>query len=618
MTPARWRQVKDLFDRVIDAAPEHRDALLDSLCGSDSELRAEVQSLLSSHQVDDELLDRPAAQHFPGDPWEGRRVGPYKIIREIGRGGMGSVYLGLRDDDQFRRRVAIKVVKRDVLDSDSLRRFERERETLAFLEHPNIVMLLDGGTAEDGTPYLVMDYVEGVPIDRYCEINDLSVAERLQLFRKVCAAVHYAHQNLVVHRDLKPANIIVTPERVPKLLDFGIAKLIRPEYSGRSMGLTRTEFQPMTPDWASPEQVLGQPVTTAADIFSLGAVLYKLLTSHHPFEDHSRSVFDMEQAVATADPSRPSERVRAGDRSAKPATSGLARRLRGDLDTIVMKAMRKEPQRRYASAEHLSEDVRRHLEGLPVIARGDSVLYRASKFVGRHRTGVAAAVLAVIALSVTAVVAHSQRLRAERRFDDLRQFANFVLNDLDESLRSEGLTPARRKVVSRALQYLDSLAREASGNEALQQELVNGYVKTGDVQGNAYEASLGDSESALASYRKALNIAVAMSRERPNDPSRRARVADVTVRIADIQALQGLHAEAARNYDDALRVYSESLQSQPQDKAALHKVLEACVQAGSTREQAGDVPGALDSFGHASRSPRDCLPSIPRLAVLSH
>src|SRR3954470_7432470 len=182
MTPARWRQVKDLFDRIIDAAPEHRDALLESLCGSDSELRAEVQSLLSSHQADDELLDRPAAEHFPGDAWEGRRLGPYKIVREIGRGGMGSVYLGLRDDDQFRRRVAIKVVKRDVLDSDSLRRFERERETLAFLEHPNIVMLLDGGTADDGTPYLVMDYVEGVPIDRYCEINDLSVAERLQLF----------------------------------------------------------------------------------------------------------------------------------------------------------------------------------------------------------------------------------------------------------------------------------------------------------------------------------------------------------------------------------------------------------------------------------------------------
>jgi non-specific serine/threonine protein kinase/serine/threonine-protein kinase len=609
MAPARWRQVKSIFDQVVEAPSAQREAMVEAACAGDAELRQEVESLLAAHQPTDDLFDQPAMERLQIGTLEGRRLGPYRVIREIGRGGMGSVYLGVRDDDQFQRRVAIKTVKGDLVDDGTRRRFQRERETLACLEHPNIVMLLDSGTAEDGTAYLVMDYVEGIPIDTYCETRNLTVPERLALFRSVCGALHYAHQNLVVHRDLKPANVLVTAAGVPKVLDFGIAKLLRPDFSPATLGLTRTEFQPMTPQWASPEQVLGQPVTTATDIYSLGAVLYKLLTSHHPLEESTTSPFELEQAVVNAKLPRPSECVRSSKNGTRPGSAALSRRLRGDLDTIVMKAMRKEPQRRYASAEHLAEDIRRHLEALPVTARGDSITHRLSRFVSRNRTAVAAGILCVATLAGSAVVAQSERVRAERRFNDLRHFANFVLNDLDESLRSEGVTPARKKVVARALQYLDALARESGGNDALERELVNGYLKVGDVQGNLYQASTGDSESALASYRKALQIAGGLAERNPDDPANRRQAADATVRIADIQALSGNRSAAAQNYDSALKIYDALLASDPADRGALLKVLNVCVQSGSTREQSMDVSGALDAF-------RGCLPIAHRLVAV--
>ncbi len=605
MAPARWQRVKAIFDMVMETPPAERSAAVESACQGDAELRREIESLLEAHDPEDSLLDRPAAERLQAGSMEGRRLGAYRILREIGRGGMGAVYLGVRDDDQFQRCVAVKTVRADLVDEPTRQRFQRERETLAILSHPSIVTLLDSGTAEDGTPYLVMDYVEGVPIDRYCDTRKLSLSERLTLFRIVCGAIHYAHQNLVVHRDLKPANIIVTAEGIPKVLDFGIAKLLRPEFSAATMGLTRTAFQPMTPEWASPEQVLGQPVTTSTDVYSLGAILYKLLTSVHPYEGRTSSAFELEQAVVSAAVQKPSDCVR---NTQLPADGkvGVARRLKGDLDTIVMKAMRREPARRYLSAEHLAEDIRRHMDGLPVTARGDSVPYRFSKFVTRHRTGVATAAFCVLALAGTAIVAQSERMRAERRFQELRQLANFVLHDLDDSLQTEGITPARRKVVARALQYLDDLARESAGDEALEHDVVNGYLKVGDVLGNAYQASLGETQAALASYRKALTVATRLTASNPAAANQRQQ-ASATIKIADIQALSGNREEAILKYESAMKVYRELLESRPSERAALMSVLTVCTRLGSAREQTMDVVGALDTF-------RSCLPIAQRTA----
>ena len=313
---------------------------------------------------------------------------------------MGVVYLAVRADDHYQKRVAIKLVQHGLYTGAILHRFRTERQILASLDHPNIARLLDGGTTTDGRPYLVMEYVEGLPIDVYCDRHKLSISERLRLFRTVCAAVHYAHQNLVIHRDLKPSNILVSTDGVPKLLDFGIAKLLNPELSAPSLVFTESGLQLLTPEYASPEQVRGEPLTTASDVYALGVLLYELLTGHQPYRLTSRRRQDLERVICEVDPLKPSTAISRSDADTEtdgtgqrtPATVSqtregqpekLRRRLTGDLDNIVLMALRKEPQRRYGSAEHLAEDLRRHLEGLPVMARPQTFGYRSAKFIRR-------------------------------------------------------------------------------------------------------------------------------------------------------------------------------------------------------------------------------------------
>jgi serine/threonine protein kinase len=273
MTPERWQQVKELLESALEREPSQRAAFLEEACAGDAELRKEVESLLSFHEQAESFIETPAVKITPElftdqatELMVGRHIGPYKILREIGHGGMGAVYLAVRDDDQYQKRVAIKLVKRGMDTDDIVRRFRNERQILASLDHPNIAKLLDGGTTDDGLPYFVMEHIEGAPIDKYCDTHKLSTVERLALFRTVCAAVHYAHQNLIVHRDLKPSNILVTADGTPKLLDFGIAKLLNPELSARTIDPTRTELRLMTPEYASPEQIRGEPITTASDV----------------------------------------------------------------------------------------------------------------------------------------------------------------------------------------------------------------------------------------------------------------------------------------------------------------------------------------------------------------
>jgi serine/threonine-protein kinase len=463
----RWRQVKAVFQDALERPRNDRARFLSEACGDDGDLRREVGSLLASYEEEPGFIEAPPAMEAglalvseattaPATPGvrmpgqlSGRRIGPYAIGEPIGSGGMGTVYLGRRADEGFHQNVAIKVLGDGAvidrpLDSarrdERVRRFRTERQTLANLNHPSIPKLLDTGITEDGLCYIVMEYVEGEAVDFYCDARGLSITRRLELFRQVCSAVHHAHQNLVVHRDLKPANILVTADGSPKLLDFGIAKLLETDGAPPAKAATQTGWQVMTPGYASPEQVAGGPITTASDVYSLGVVLYELLTGRRPYRLASPSRRDILQAICEQEPERPSTRVMQTEvvpgapessetttltpdtvsRTREGTPERLRRRLSGDLDTIVMMALRKEPQRRYSSAEQLSEDIRRHLAGLPVMARKDTVLYRGGKFVRRHRAGVATAALTALCLTggtvVTArlaQVAGSQRAAAE-------------------------------------------------------------------------------------------------------------------------------------------------------------------------------------------------------------
>jgi len=393
MEAERWQQIETVFHIVLDCAPEKREALLDSACNGNTEVRAEVESLLAAYpetgftrdqafQDAVKLLEKSVEHVQPG-----RQIGPYRIVREIGRGGMGVVYLAARADEVIERLVAIKVIRRGLATDDVIQRFRSERKILATLDHPNITRLLDDGTAEDGLSYFVMEYIEGEPIDRYCDARKLNVTERLKLFQGVCAAVHYAHQNLVIHCDLKPCNVLVTKEGIPRLLDFGIAKLLAPEGAPDA---TSTNARPLTPEYASPEQVRGEPITTASDIYSLGVLLYCLLTGRRPYRGVLSSATEIEAAICREVVERPSlavvresslgPGVAAGagttPRSVSATREGtpnkLRRRLTGDLDNIILMALRKEPQRRYASVEQLSLDITRHLEHLPLRVRPNS------------------------------------------------------------------------------------------------------------------------------------------------------------------------------------------------------------------------------------------------------
>jgi eukaryotic-like serine/threonine-protein kinase len=393
VTPDRWKQVKGVLEAALDRSVEERGALVEAACMGDAELRAEVESLLASAAAAHEFLEtaadpallRPPAEKRP-EARAGARIGPYRVLSEIGRGGMGAVYLAERDDQEYRKRVAIKLVRGDADSASVVRRFRQERQILAELDHPNIARLLDGGTTDEGLPYFVMEYVEGAPIDTYCEAGQLTVERRLELFRTVCAAVGDAHRKHVVHRDLKPSNILVTAEGAPKLVDFGIAKLLTPP-AGSEHTVTGTRL--MTPEYGSPEQWRGGPVTAASDIYSLGVLLYRLLVGRSPYPAGPDLPHQLGRAICEEDPVPPSAAAAAPTRY----------QLVGDLDAIVLKALRKEPERRYGSAAELSEDIRRHLAGLPVTARKDGLASRAGRLVRRNRA-VAMTVLAMAAMAI--------------------------------------------------------------------------------------------------------------------------------------------------------------------------------------------------------------------------
>ncbi len=496
MNSELWQKINEIFNDAADLSLAERSVFLDQNCETD-EIRKEVEKLLQAEDSADNFLETSALDF--AQIINPQKIGKYKIINEIGRGGMGNVYLATRED--LRQKVAIKIIKRGLDSPDILRRFHHEREILATLEHPNIARLIDGGTTEDGLSFIVMEYVEGVSIDEFCKNANLD--EKLQLFRQICKAVAFAHARLIVHRDLKPQNIFVDKEGTVKLLDFGIAKLVStdtlaPKGTATSLGM-------MTPNYASPEQIRGEQVTTATDIYSLGIILYELLTGVLPYDLQDKALDKVLEIISQITTTKPSE---------NPKTKIQNPKLKGDLDNIVLKALQKEPERRYQSVKDFSEDIRRYLVGLPITARPDTFRYRATKFVQRNMIAVTAASLVFLSLIGGIIgiyyqysVANRQRALAEKRFGDVRELANkVVFRYHDEIQKLNGSTSLREELVNDAVKYLDVLAADEINDVPLKLELARAYQKIGDVQGRPYTANLGKSEDAAASYQKAIDI----------------------------------------------------------------------------------------------------------------
>jgi non-specific serine/threonine protein kinase/serine/threonine-protein kinase len=579
VTPEEWSAIKGILSEALELPEAERPSYLDRACGGDRELEHRVVSLIEADQQAWSLVEQPAVAASSlattmRDMPSGERIGAYEILEEIGHGGMGVVYLARRADEQFEKKVAIKLSRAGFSGDSFDIRFRTERQIVASLDHPNIARLLDGGATPDGRPYLVMEYVEGEPLLEFCRNRELATRERLEIFLDVCAAVQYAHQHLIVHRDLKPANILVTREGTVKLLDFGIAKLIAPELAGAPDDQTGTLFRLLTPDYASPEQVRGEPVTTASDVYALGVVLYELLAGQRPYRVAESSPADMVRIVCETEPQKPSSAVVRGETSGPEETRKLRKVLSGDLDTIVLKALRKEPSRRYASVSELALDIRRHLQGHPVSARRDSVGYRAGKFARRHRTGVAAAAIVLISLMAglfwnlrEARRARSAEARAERRFAEVRKVANSYLFELHDAIKSlPGSTPARALLVRRALEYLDGLAREKGTEVALRRELAEAYQRVGDVQAGMTEAgNLGQTAGALRSHRKALAIREALAAEAPGNAELRQELATTYSTTGRLLASTGDVSGSLTNYRKALRLREELLAASPAD-----------------------------------------------------
>lgn len=593
-----WLRVKDILQQVLDLEPAERTKYLDNL-GISDEMRAEIESLIGFENEAEELMQLSAVEFSKDfiesseDDLTGQEIGHYRIIRELGHGGMGAVYLATRIDGKFEQKVALKLLKREMNTSALRRHFEQEREILATLEHPNIARLLDAGTADDRIPFIAMEYVDGEPIDDYCNSHGLDLNARLELFRTVCRAVDFAHRNLVVHRDLKPSNVLVTNDGVPKLLDFGISKILSKGYE-EADSATITRMGVMTPSYASPEQLRKESVTTLSDVYSLGVILFELLSGHRPFEDKENDLRAIYSAVIEKEPALPSSMIatkslpnvrnkleaeteRLETRANRVRRTGpnpvalSSQSIRGDLDNIVLKALRKEPDRRYSSALNLSEDIQRHLLGLTVTARPNTFSYRASKFVGRNRVSVVAAALILLAVIAGVIatlwqarVAQTERAKAEKRFNDVRKLANSYLFDVYPEIENlEGSLKAREKILTNALEYLDGLSSEAGGDRELQAELATAYEKVGDVQGALTNSSLGNIQAGLDSYAKAAKLREAVYLADPADLESKEKLAANYYTTARTLWNNSQTKEAEEAFERSLKIRRELVAAQP-------------------------------------------------------
>jgi len=636
-----WQRIENLFLASVDLPAEEQARFLEMSCAGDAELLSEIRSLIASDPgsgvVIEALVQQEAEDFFESKALVGERLGNYRVLREIGRGGMGAVYLATRDDDEYRNEVAIKVVKRGMDTVEVLTRFRYERQILANLAHPYIARLFDGGSTQDGVPFFVMEYIEGRPIHAFCQANGLDFDQRCRLFLCVLEAVAYAHRNLVVHRDLKPSNILVTADGTPKLLDFGVAKLLGGD-AGADQTLTAS-VRPYTPNYASPEQVRGIAVTTSTDIYSLGAVLYELLTQQRAQPIDVLTPAAIERQVCDVEVVRP---------------SSVAKDLPSDLDNIVLMAMRKEPERRYQSAAQFAEDIQRYLDGRPVIARQDSPAYRARKFIQRNALEVAMAAIVVVSLVAGIVVSLAQARRAEnalrvaesqraiaqretahaeaarisesqqkmiaeqqraiandrsdeaqkqtaiadQRVKDILTVANRTLFDVHDAIAPlPGSMAARRTLVDTTLTYLQDLQSKANLDDKMRQTLAAAYYKVGLIQGDPEGASLQDSSGAEPNLLKAQALLQPVYQREPNDPNVTLLWLEIRTELIELNYHAGHQQDAVKAYIELLPLAHRL--SQEKGCGLSCESEEAAVEANLAGDLGSDPAQALV---HANRS----------------
>jgi eukaryotic-like serine/threonine-protein kinase len=586
MSNPDWLKIKEVFYQTLDLPEAEREEFL---AQQNEFVRTEIRELIKANERAEKFIAEPAVVEFGlnSNTLIGQKIGNYTLLEIIGTGGMGTVFLA--EKEGLEKKFAVKLIKRGMDTDEVLRRFGLERKILARLEHPNIAPLLDGGMSDDGLPFLVMEYVEGVSITRFCDAQELEIKERLKLFREVCSAVSYAHQNLIIHRDLKPSNILVTKDGSAKLLDFGIAKLLDPD--GFEDTATTMQARMFTPEYASPEQLNGEPITTTSDVYSLGVVLYELLSGQRPFQSHSRNYQEIVRQILTDEPIRPSvisdSRFQIPDSKSDGETSQNKgqktndekqnfksqipnpKSLKGDLDNIILKALRKDAERRYNSVQEFSEDIRRHLAGLPVTATADTSFYRFSKFVQRHKSGVlVGALVSILILSISAIavrqsiVATRANRKSEERLKDIREVAKSLMTETNDSLQKiPGNVGVQKALTEKSVALLDKLASDETNDATLLVELADAYTKLAEIQ----NLSFRESDKSIENLRKAKSIYQTILQTEPANVEIRRNLYATQMRLTESfkynnrrDELFQMQGEAIENQQEIIRLEPES------------------------------------------------------------
>lgn len=620
-TQEHHNKLSDIFVAALEQETNARKDFLLKATEGDTKLLAEVEEMLTANACSDLFLDNPVINNIKsvlsnlvvddslGKMSIGQQIGKYTITKEIGQGGMGVVYQATRNDIPDSKPIAIKLLRQG-MNRDMALRFHTEYRIMANLEHPNIGRLLDVGTVDNGLPYFVMELVDGCTIDAYCKDKQLSLEERLKLFIKVCAAVQYAHLNLIVHRDLKPNNILVTADGNVKLLDFGIAKIIKSDNLYDDIKLTQTGLAVMTPAYASPEQVRGGKITVSVDVYALGILLYKLLTDHLPYEFNAHTPAEIERVICEQDPNKAStiiHRIKTKNTFEEKDNKRLAKKLAGDLDNILLMAIRKEPERRYSSVEQFAQDIEKYLKGFPTIAHRDSLYYRANKFILRNRVFLTMTILILSLVLIgiwQAIRAEKERTRVqaqrqliEARSKDIRDLTNALLFKYNDDLEKlAGATKLREEMITEALKYLDRLNQTSEQDTQLQYELAMAYQKVGDLQGRPSRISKGDLPSALESYKKSEDILKKLLSSNSNNDKAETALATTVERAGDILRSMGNTQEVIEHYEKTRIIREKMLKINSNDQENYYLLANCYYKLGIAWQFKGDFSNAFQFY----------------------
>lgn len=609
----RWQRLKDTFNEIIELPPEDRSSFLSELRFEEKTLYEEIIELLYSEGSAEGFMQRPISVAW-NRSWIDETIGPYRILREIAQGGMGTVFEARRDDGEFDQKVAIKLTDRGPFSDELVNRFFRERQILAQLEHPNIVRLLDGGVTANRLPYFVMELITGSPISGYCKDNNLDVRKRIELFLQICSAVAYAHRRLIVHRDLKPSNILVTEEGQIKLLDFGIAKILADDPNIQ----TRTQNAPMTPGYASPEQIKSVAITTASDIYCLGVVLYEILTGKGPEEIYEVGRVELSYGICEVDPVKPSLCGSNDPSAIRPEL------LRGDLDNIVLRALQKEPENRYISVEQFAEDLQAYLDGFPVKAHPESLLYRAQKFARRRRSLVLLSAASIILVAGGVILAawqytnaQQQRRIAEQNFKQVRKIANSLILDYYDAIsKLEGSTELREKLVVDAVNYLDAISSENTNDPEFLKELAVAYRRIGAAQGMPFAANLGKTEAAVKSYEKSVNLLERAAQIAPNDLSLKDELRRSYNEMG--QAVTRTGVDGGSIFQKAVKISEELIKLNPDDlESRIYHVRLKMYTAGQHKTDLENFEDYIRIINEASELHKNYPNNIDIVAILA-